>query len=208
MSDLGQSGKDDIQNSSPAGAASLRIEAVLEEAPQDGLTIDWLLAHFYDRSPEFLFLVLTPMAVLPATSTLAGALLLVVAGPLVFHQRRVFVPGFLARKKLSRAKVERDFRGLSAVLRYYESYAAKRPHPPARHHTRLVGIMVMTLAVALLVPLPLSNIMPALAVGAVALASLEQDGKLLILASLLAIVSLALVFVEVFSAYHAAHAVL
>src|SRR5215472_8248327 len=189
---------DDTQNGS-AGAASLRFEAVLEEAPQDGMTIDWLLAHFFDRSPEFLFLVLTPLAVLPATSTLAGALLLVVAGPLVFHQRRVFVPGFLARKKLSRAKVERDFRGLSAVLRYYESYAARRPHPPARHHTRLVGIVVMTLAVALLVPLPLSNIMPALAVGAVALASLEQDGKLLILASLLAIVSLALVFVEVFS---------
>ncbi len=185
----------------PVGA-SVRIEEMLQAAPAEGLTIDWLLAHLFSRSPEILFLAFTPVAVVPATSTFAGALLLVAAMPLVLHRRGFLVPTFLARRTIPVEKVERSFKGLLVILKFYETYALRRPHLPERHHTKLVGVLVATLSAALLIPLPFSNVLPGLTIGAVALASLEQDERLLLLATLLTGISLLVVLLEAVWLYH------
>jgi hypothetical protein len=189
-------------------AVSEGIEDMLHDAPPGRVKADWLVSHLFDRSPEILFLVFTPIAIVPATSTLAGALLLMAAMPMMFRRHAVSLPRNLAFRTVARAKVERAFHGLIAVLRGYEAYALRHPHPPAARHTRWVGFLVALLALTLLVPLPFSNILPGFAIGTVALASLEQDGKLMLMASALATISILAVAMEAFSAFHVAARIL
>lgn len=196
----------DIPGAEPAldllPEASRFIEEALLDTPAEGATIDWLLSHLFNRSPEFLLLAFTPVAVIPATSTLAGAVLLVVAIPLIFHRRGFPVPAFLARKKLTRAQILQAFRISELLLRRYEAFALVHPHPPSRHHTRLTGVLVATLSSALLVPIPFSNVLPGLTIGTVAIASLEQDGRLFLVGSFLTAISLLLVLLEALVGYH------
>jgi hypothetical protein len=182
--------------------ASRSIEEALLDTPAEGATVDWLLRHLSDRSPEILFLAFTPVAVIPATSPLAGAVLLVIAIPLIFHRRAFPVPAFLSRKKLSRAQILRAFMISELLLRRYEAFALVHPHPPSRHHTRLTGVLVATLSSALLVPIPFSNVLPGLTIGTVAVASLEQDGRLFLVGSFLTAISLLLVLLEALVGYH------
>jgi hypothetical protein len=149
-------------------------------------------------------LAFTPLAIVPATSPFAGVLLLIIATPLALHRRDFILPRFLAARKIRPAHIQRTLRALSGALKRYEAFALSHPHPPARHHTRLAGLLVMVLSVALLVPLPFSNILPGLTIGTVAVASLEQDKRLFALASVLTAISLLLVVLEAFSAYFAA----
>lgn len=188
----------------PPAEASALIESVLREVPADGVTAAWIQEHFLVRSPEMLFLAFTPFAVIPATSPVAGILLMCTATPLIFRRRTILGPLFAGRGRLSAARFEKASRLLLLILKRYESYAMRRPHPPSHRHTRWTGLLIVVLGAALLVPLPFSNVLPGFTVGTVALASLEQDNRLLILASLLTGVSLLAVALEALPVYHLA----
>src|SRR5690242_6557080 len=181
----------------------LTAEQWLQDAPPN-VTAGWLFEHLLDRSPEIVFLAFTPIAIVPATSPVAGAILAVAALPMIFRHRHSYLPRWAARKIIPRAKIERVLQTLDKLLSRYETYALKHPHPPAGHHTVLVGTMVTILSATLLVPLPFSNVLPGITIGTVALASLEQDRALLILASALTILSLLSVSIEAFWTYHLA----
>ena len=188
----------------PAEDASALVESVLGQVPADGVTAAWIREHLLIRSPEMLFLAFTPFAVIPATSPVAGIALLCTATPLIFRRRAIFVPLFAGRQKLSAARFEQASRLLLRILKRYEAYAMRRPHPPSHRHTRWTGLLIAVLGAALLVPLPFSNLLPGFTVGTVALASLEQDTRLLILASLMTGVSLLAVALEAWPVYHLA----
>lgn len=185
-------------------AVSARMESVLRDAPAEGVTVDWLLGHLFNRSPEFLLLAFTPIAIVPATSTLAGIVLLAVAGPLILHRGGFPVPRFLARRRIPRARVERAVKMSAGLLKRYEAYALAHPHPLTGPHTLLTGVLILALSSALLVPLPFSNVLPGLTIGTVAIASLEQDRRLFVVATCLTAISLLLVLMEGFSGYHLA----
>ena len=180
------------------------LSALLLGSSPGGPTIDLLLRHLFERSPEFILLILSPVAILPATSVFAGAVLAFVAVPMIAHRRHVFIPRFLGSKKIAADRIERTLGKLSPVLRHYGIYARFHPNSPANSHTRWAGALVLVLALALLVPLPLSNILPGAAVGIVGLASLAGSIRYLLLASFLTAVSVLFVFLEALSAFHLA----
>lgn len=184
--------------------ASARLEEIFNGASQDGPTLEWLLTHLFERSPEFLLLLFMPLAVTPGTSPVAGMVLMVVALPLMLHRRVFFVPDFLARRRISPMRLERALNGAMWLLKRYERFALAHPHPPARTRNRLAGFLVLVLSLALMVPLPLSNVLPGLTVGLVALASLEGDDQLLWLAAALTAGSFLLILWEASSVLHLA----
>ena len=66
-----------------------------------------------------------------------------------------------------------------------------RWHTPIGATKRLVGAIVLTLSATLvLIPVPLSNVAPALVIALIALAYLEEDGILLLIAVLAAVILL------------------
>jgi hypothetical protein len=78
------------------------------------------------------------------------------------------------------------------VLRYVEKLTHPRWHTPPETTKRVVGAVVMMLSLTLIViPIPLSNVVPALIIALISVAYLEEDGLLLSIALLSGLFSLA-----------------
>jgi hypothetical protein len=77
------------------------------------------------------------------------------------------------------------------LLRYLERFIYPRWTTPFETTRRLVGGVVLLLSFTLFIPVPLSNIPPAVLISLVAVAYLEEDGALLSLALIAALVLLA-----------------
>jgi len=65
-------------------------------------------------------------------------------------------------------------------------------HTPFQTTKRLVGSIVLLLAISLIWPVPLSNVVPALVIALISLAYLEEVGVLLCISVVAALVSLAI----------------
>jgi hypothetical protein len=77
------------------------------------------------------------------------------------------------------------------VLRYLEKVVHPRWHTPPEATKRLVGAVVVMLSATLVfIPIPLSNVVPALVIALISLAYLEEDGALLSIALLAAAIVL------------------
>ena len=78
------------------------------------------------------------------------------------------------------------------VLRHLEKVVHPRWHTPLEATKRLVGTIVVVLSATLVfIPIPLSNVVPALVIALISLAYLEEDGILLSIALLAAVIVLA-----------------
>jgi hypothetical protein len=78
------------------------------------------------------------------------------------------------------------------VLRYLEKVVHPRWHTPLEATKRLVGTIVVVLSATLVfIPIPLSNVVPALVIALISLAYLEEDGVLLSIALLAGVIVLA-----------------
>jgi len=77
------------------------------------------------------------------------------------------------------------------VLRRLERFIHPRCSTPFEATKRVVGVFVLLLGVEMLIPVPLSNVPPALLTVLVAFAYLEEDGALLCIALCASLVVLA-----------------
>jgi hypothetical protein len=89
------------------------------------------------------------------------------------------------------------------VLRAVERFIRPRWPTPFQMTKRVVGSVILLLAASLLAPVPLSNIPPALVIGLIAFAYLEEDGVLLSAALALALVMLSIASVAAWEALSA-----
>jgi hypothetical protein len=79
-----------------------------------------------------------------------------------------------------------------SVLKYLEKVVRPRCPTPPELTKRVVGIFVVLLSARLLLmPVPLSNILPAILIALISLGYLEEDGVLLSISLLAAVVVLA-----------------
>lgn len=84
------------------------------------------------------------------------------------------------------------------MLRYFEKVIHPRWPTPFEATKRLVGTVVVILNTTLVfTPIPLSNVVPALVIALISLAYLEEDGFLLSIALLAAIIVLGIELVAV-----------
>jgi len=81
------------------------------------------------------------------------------------------------------------------VPKYLEKVIHLRWPPPDEATKRLVGTVVAILSVSLVfIPIPLSNIVPALVIALISLAYVEEDELLLLVGLLAAVIMLAIEF--------------
>ena len=87
------------------------------------------------------------------------------------------------------------------LLRYLEKVVHPRWHTPLEATKRLVGVVVVVLSATLVfIPIPMSNVVPALVIALISLAYLEQDGVLLSIALLAAVIVLTVATAAVWEA--------
>jgi hypothetical protein len=177
------------------------LENLLDQAPADYFTLDWLMSTLHERSFGIVILFLGLLATAPIGSAVPGLLLAVVAVQMVAGRRELVFPRFITARKLpTRYLIRLGGRAVPA-LRQLEKAVHPRWPTVFEAAKRFVGVMVLLLtAVLLLTPVPLSNIAPAIVIALTALAFIEEDGLVLCFALLAAVVLITLASAAIWGA--------
>jgi hypothetical protein len=165
------------------------LEEVIHQAPAEYVTVAWLTSTLQQRSFGIVMLFLGLLATLPVGSTIPGLILAVMAVQLIVGRAEPIFPHFIMARRLPTNQLLRLGGRAIHVLKYLEK--AVHPRWPITFEVakRAVGVMVLLLTVVLLLtPVPLSNVAPAAVISLISLAYVEEDGLLLSVALLAAIV--------------------
>jgi hypothetical protein len=189
-------------NPPPDATASIPTSVVLQrlrdEAPADHFTLGWLMGSLRKRSFGIVMLLLALVAVAPAISIVPGLLIMFPAFQMIMGHPAPVFPRRIAARPLPTRHLAALVQRAVPVLRYLEKFIHPRWHTPFEATKRLVGTVVALLGITLLLnPIPFSNVVPALAIALISLAYLEEDGILLLIALLGAVIVLTLTVVAV-----------
>lgn len=183
---------------------SLLFRAVLDNAPEDYLTVAWLVCSLHERSFGMVMLVLGLLAIVPGISTVAGLLLLAIGFQMMMAREAPILPRVVASLTVPMHRVAQMIEHVSPVIGALEKIIRPRWHTPFVVTKRIVGVIVLLLAVTLFVPVPFSNIIPGLLIMLIAVAYLEEDGVLLSIALYAAVPSLVITWAEGWAALRGA----
>jgi hypothetical protein len=163
------------------------LNAIAADTSRERISIADLLIALQDRALAALLLIFALPNVIPVppgTSALLGAPLLFLAAQLAFGMRP-WLPRLIAERSMPRAHfvalITRATPWLARAERLLRPRWSVLSRPPAEY---LVGGVCLLLSLIVFLPIPLGNMLPALAICLLALGILERDG-LWVLAGLL-----------------------
>ena len=178
----------------PPLSAVLRLLSI--DRSRERISLGDLLLALEERAlAALLFIFAFPNVIPtpPGTSTLLGAPLVFLAAQLACG-RRPWLPAFLTRQSMSRDDFQTLTRRIAPWLERAERLLRPRlpllTAPPMEY---AVGVLCLLLAIVLVLPIPLGNIPPALAISLMALGILEGDGLWIIAGVIAAAASAAIV---------------
>ena len=179
--------------------ASAVLDELFARAPE-AVTPAWLIANLRERSFGIVLLLMAVIGLLPGASGILGVLLLFPAWQLMRGHEAPVLPRRIAERRLSREKVQRIGRRLRWPLRKLE--AIIRPRWPEMFSLlrRAIGVTILLLAATMVWPFPFSQVPPVIAIMLLAIAHLEEDGALLIVAMVSALASFAVTAATVWAA--------
>jgi hypothetical protein len=171
---------------------SVILEGLVRDAPADDVSLEWVVAHLRERSFGIVMLLVSVVGLVPGTSPLVAVLLAIPAVQMMLGRQEPVLPGRVARRRLSAPRLVRLLRRVIPLLKRIERLVRPRWPTPFDMTKRLVGFVILLLCVTLLAPIPFSQVIPVLVIMALAFAYLEEDGVLLCLALVAALLSLAI----------------
>jgi hypothetical protein len=167
----------------PIGTGGISLSAVLDtlaqESGRDRISVGELLSALGDRALGallFIFAVPNVLPVPPGTSAILGAPLVFLAAQLMLG-RPPWLPSFVANRSMPHVDFARVVRRVVPWLQRAEKMLRPRLSPLALPPMEYaIGLVCLLLAVVLVLPVPLGNVLPALAISVLSLAVLERDG--------------------------------
>ncbi|AOF87764.1 exopolysaccharide synthesis, ExoD family protein [Hydrogenophaga sp. RAC07] len=158
---------------------SLVLFRLANDNSRERISVGDLLAALGDRAIGalmFFFAAPNILPVPPGVSTLLGAPLLFLSAQLMLGMRP-WLPGVITRRSISRddlaTLVRRIVPWLAKAEKLLKPRASVLVRPPVEY---FVGLVCLVLAAILMLPVPLGNTLPALAISLLALGVLERDG--------------------------------
>lgn len=176
---------------------SEHLVAMAQDESRERISVNDLIHALKGRAIAALLLLFSFPNVLPSPPGTSGVLGL----PLVYLSlqmmlgRPPWMPAFIGNRSMPRAS-------FSAIVHRSAPYLARaerllRPRLSALTGTkgaRVVGGICLVLSIVLFLPIPLGNMLPALAICILALGTLEQDGAWIIMGTVLGGLSLVVVW--------------
>lgn len=176
-------------------------DILLEVLTQEGaerVSIGELIDRLGDRAFGVLILLCAlPNCVPgpPGVSTVTGTPIVIFSLQLLFGSPRPWLPAFLRRRDFSRAEFLKLVRVAEPWIRKLERVSRPRlGFLVDGMAERFAGLVVFLLSVVLILPVPLGNLFPAIAIGIIALALMEQDGLAILLGYVAASISSVIAF--------------
>lgn len=175
---------------------SLVLLGLARDTTRERVRISDLFEALGDRAIGalmFVFAVPNVMPVPPGVSAVLGTPLVFLAAQLMTG-RAPWLPGVVAQRSLSREDFARLMDRVLPWLMRGEKLLRPRlgvwVRPPVEY---LVGAICLLLAVVLVLPIPLGNTLPALAISVLALGVLERDGLWVLAGTVAAVIAGAVV---------------
>lgn len=174
-------------------ATLLRIAA---KPGRDRIFIHDLLRELDHRAIAamlFIFAVPNTIPVPPGVSGVLGAPLIFLAAQLMLG-RAPWLPGLISDRSFARADFEKVVNRVGPWLQKAERLMRPRlemlAKPPAEY---MVGGLALLLSIVLFLPIPLGNMLPAIAICILALGLIERDGLWVLIGTAVSVVSLVIV---------------
>lgn len=185
----------DDQDAAPQSFSSILRSLALDDS-RERISVADLLSTMKDRAfGALLFIFAMPNSIPtpPGTSAILGIPLVFLSAQMALGQNP-WLPKLIANRSMLRS----DFAGMVDKASPWIARAERmlKPRWPAlSSHTaeRLLGCFCLILAIVLALPIPLGNMLPAVAICMIAFGILEKDGVWIAIGTLLGIVSLFLV---------------
>lgn len=168
------------------------LEDLLRGAPPDHVTLEWIVGNLRERSFGVVILVLALIGLLPAASLPIALLLPVPAVQLILARPEPRLPRFIANRRVATPKLARLVARVTPVLKRLERVVRPRWLAEFDATERVVGCAILLMAASMFSPFPFSHVIPLLVTMLIAVAYLEDDGLLLCIGLVAAVVSLAI----------------
>lgn len=170
-------------------AISDRLDRLAAEAPGAEVTLDWVLTQLHERAFGLFLLILALPCCIPflyGVPQVVALPLMFVAGQILMGRTVPWLPASLGARKISAEALRSLSTRAGPWLRRIEIFSNPRLSLLTRAPLdRLVGLALVLFSASILVPLPLTNSVPALAVVIVSMGLLQRDGLLVIAGTLL-----------------------
>jgi hypothetical protein len=165
------------------GSTDFRLSAVLAEIAvgpeEDRISIGDLLAALKRRALGaliFIFAVPVALPLPPGVSTVFGAPLLFLTAQLMLGMQP-WLPKLITNRSLKRSEFKKIIGAVAPWLHRAENVMKPRlQFVGQRPFVYLLGLMCLILSTILFLPIPLGNMLPALAVSIISLGLLARDG--------------------------------
>ncbi len=140
-----------------------------------------------------------PLAV-PGMSAVLGAPLVLLSVQLMIGHPRPWMPGFLAKRSISKSDFLIFIDKVLPILERAERLLRPRMLGlTSPRSERVIGAFCFLLSVMLVLPIPFGNLVPAVSISLLALALIERDGLAAIFGYLVGLVSIVLVSTVIFA---------
>lgn len=170
---------DDTDPGTHKTALSAMLQALADDERRERIAVGDLLAALGDRALAallFVFAFPNVLPVPPGTSSLLGAPLVFLAAQMALDLK-AWLPGVIANRSMARS----DYAALVNRIVPWLARAERLLRPRATvlasgAMESVVGLVCLLLSLVLVLPIPLGNMLPALAICLLALGILERDG--------------------------------
>ncbi len=183
------------------GGADFRLSTLLAEiargSEDDRISIGDLLAALKHRALGamiFIFAVPVALPLPPGVSTIFGAPLLFLTTQLMLGMKP-WLPKLITDRSLTRREFSRIVSGVTPWLNRAESVMKPRlGFVGQRPLVYLLGLMCLVQSIILFLPIPLGNMLPALAVSVVSLGLVARDGLWMLIGLVLGVLATVVVW--------------
>jgi len=191
----------DEQRGEDHGSADFRLSQVLADIAEgnedDRISIGDLLAALKHRALGaliFIFAVPVALPLPPGVSTVFGAPLLFLTAQLMFGMQP-WLPTLITNRSLKRGEFRKIITTVAPWLHRAENVMKPRlsvvGRPPFVY---LLGLMCLILSIVLFLPIPLGNMLPALAVSIISLGLLARDGVWMLIGLVVGVLAIFIVW--------------
>lgn len=177
----------------------------LAEGDSDRITFREILLGLRHRVFGFTLLIFALPCCLPmppGIPTVCGIALVIIALNLIAARRRLWLPGVIANKSVSRADLRRIVARAAPYLERLEKVCKPRWAIVTDTVGKvLIGIVILALGLIMILPIPfLGNMPPGFAASLIAIGMTERDGVVVLLGTAVSAVAIAIASVATWAA--------
>jgi hypothetical protein len=182
---------------------SVLLERVRAELPKDVTTVNIILTRLGQRSFGGILILFAGLGLIPGVSVVVGMIVLVLGIQMLSGFKTPLLPKFLTSKQI---KAKRVYKVLGECIKYVvfiEKWVRPRWTFMANPlFTFILGLVITVLGFVMLLPLPFSNLPPAIAIIILSMGQLERDGLMIFIGMICSIAAFSIGFIFAGVALH------